>query len=356
MIVSLWITIGLIIAAALVSSLGAYFSIIGIGALFSGALVAVCLMAGSLEFAKFVLAAYLHQTWKNINLAFRIYMTFAVITLSAITSIGVFGFLSDAYQSASTVLEGESIKLENVKKQQEMITAEIERLNYSVEEIPEERMSKRLAARQAIEPRILELNKKYADNENVIVASNLQILEVKKKVGPLIYISRNFNVPIDKVVQYLILVFVSVFDPLAICLVIASTYSLETRKNKHLVQHMQQMQEEALAAEMAAARQASAHKLAEAAAAAEKTTVASEAVAQAAVQQAEVVAQAAVQQAVDVVQAEAPQSVVETVKAEEAAPVVATENQVAEDDVIVQMNFKDEVVADNATTENSKVV
>lgn len=228
--ISLWITIGLIISAILVSTLGAYFSIVGIGALFSGALVAVWLMAGSLEFAKFVLAAYLHQTWKNLNFAIKMYMTFAVVTLSLITSIGVFGFLSDAYQSASAVLEGESIKLDNLKKQQEIITAEIERLNYSVEEIPEERISRRLAARAAIEPKILELNKKYAEGEKQITESNLAILEVKKKVGPLIYISRNMNIPIDKVVQYLILIFVTVFDPLAICLVIASTHSLETRR------------------------------------------------------------------------------------------------------------------------------
>lgn len=363
MIVSLWITIGLIISAALVSSLGAYFSIIGIGALFSGALVAVCLMAGSLEFAKFVLAAYLHQTWKNVNFAFKLYMTFAVVTLSLITSIGVFGFLSDAYQSASTVLEGETIKLENVKKQQEMITAEIERLNYSVEEIPEERISKRLAARQAIEPRILELNKKYADNEKTITESNLQILEVKKKVGPLIYISRNFNIPIDRVVQYLILIFVSVFDPLAICLVIAATYSLETRKNKHLVQHMQQMQEEQMAAEMAAARATSAKKVADAAVAAEKTAVASEAVAH------EVVQQVIQQAAHDVVEAapkveevavaqpevKAEEVKIEPAKTEEVVATVASENQVTEDDIIVQMNFKDEPVTGEAKSD-SKVV
>lgn len=346
MIVSLWITIGLIVSAVLVSALGAYFSIIGIGALFSGALVAVCLMAGSLEFAKFVLAAYLHQTWKNINVAFKIYMTFAVITLSAITSIGVFGFLSDAYQSASTVLEGETIKLENVKKQQEMITAEIERLNYSVEEIPEERMSKRLAARQAIEPRILELNKKYADNESVIVTANLNILEVKKKVGPLIYISRNFNIPIDKVVQYLILIFVSVFDPLAICLVIASTYSIESRKNKHLVQHMQQMQEAELEAQLAAARQASALKMNALATEVAQTTATVEAAAQANVQQA---VDEVVTEQKEVAAAEAEHSKVV------AAETVNPENVATDDDVIVQMNFKDEV-ATEPVVKDDKVV
>lgn len=344
--ISLWITVGLVIAAVLVSSLGAYFSIIGIGALFSGALIAVCLMAGSLEFAKFVLAAYLHQTWKNLNFVFKIYMTFAVITLSAITSIGVFGFLSDAYQSASTVLEGETIKLENVKKQQEMITAEIERLNYSVEEIPEERMSKRLAARQAIEPRILELNKKYADNEKTVTDSQLQILEVKKKVGPLIYISRNFNVPIDKVVQYLILIFVSVFDPLAICLVIASTYSIESRKNKHLVHHMQQMQEAELEAKLAAARQAAAQQMTTTAAEVAQTTATVEAAAQANMQQAvnEVVTE---QKEVAVVEAEHSRAI--------AAEAVNPENVASDDDVIVQMNFKDEV-ATEPVVKDDKVV
>ncbi len=344
--ISLWITIGLVISAVLVSSLGAYFSIIGIGALFSGALVAVCLMAGSLEFAKFVLAAYLHQTWKNLNFVFKIYMTFAVITLSAITSIGVFGFLSDAYQSASTVLEGETIKLENVKKQQEMITAEIERLNYSVEEIPEERMSKRLAARQAIEPRILELNKKYADNEKTVTDSQLQILEVKKKVGPLIYISRNFNVPIDKVVQYLILIFVSVFDPLAICLVIASTYSIESRKNKHLVQHMEQMQEAELEAKLAAARQAAAQQMSATATEVAQMTATVEAVAQANVQQAvnEVVTE---QKEVAAAEAEHSKAI--------AAEAVNPDNVATEDDVIVQMNFKDEV-ATEPVVKDDKVV
>lgn len=315
--ISLWITIGLVIAAALVSTLGAYFSIIGIGALFSGALVAVCLMAGSLEFAKFVLAAYLHQTWNRINIAFKIYMTFAVITLSIITSIGVFGFLSDAYQSASAVLEGESIKLENLKKQQEMISAEIERLNYSVEEIPEERISKRLAARRAIEPRILELNGKLESNEKLITDSNLHILEVKKKVGPLIYISRNFNIPIDRVVQYLILVFVSVFDPLAICLVIAATYSIESRKTGA----KPEKQDKEVA-----------HTVAPTAVEPETVTA-----------------------TLSSKMIESEVKATEVLKAEPAK--TNSENEASEDDVIVQMNFKDEPAKEtDGKDDSSKVV
>jgi hypothetical protein len=230
--ISTWITIGLIISAVCVSSLGAYFSIVGLGALFSGALLAIWLMAGSLEFAKFTLAAYLHQTWGNLNKIYRTYLVFAVVVLSTITSVGVFGFLSDAYQSASIVLEVENSKLESVKKQQNLITNEIARLNKSVDEIPVTRVSRRLKLRAELEPTIKDLNKKFEDSEKVVAAANLTILDVKKKVGPLIYISKSFNMDIDSVVKYLIFVFVIVFDPLAICLVIASTHAIESRKNK----------------------------------------------------------------------------------------------------------------------------
>lgn len=234
--ISLWITIGLIVSAASVATLGAYFSIVGLGALFSGAVVAVFLMAGSLEFAKFTLAAYLHQTWKNLNVIYRSYLTFAVIVLSIITSLGIFGFLSQAYESASSVLEAENIKLAAIKGQQKMITNEITRLNKSIDEIPAARISRRLTARAEIEPLIKELNKKFEDGEKGLTAANLLILEVQKKVGPLMYISRSFKMDIDSVVKYLILILVSVFDPLAICLVIASTHALETRRHSRTVQ------------------------------------------------------------------------------------------------------------------------
>lgn len=230
--ISLWITIGLIISAASVATLGAYFSIMGLGALFSGAVLAVCVMAGSLEFAKFTLAAYLHQVWNNLNKLYRAYLVFSVVVLSVITSMGIFGFLSESYQSASTVLEAETIKLESVQNQQKSITAEIARLTGLIDEIPENRVSRRMKMRAEVEPMIKELNKKFESGAAVLASANLKILDVKKKVGPLIYIARMFNMNIDAVVKYLILILVSVFDPLAICLVIASTHAIESRRHK----------------------------------------------------------------------------------------------------------------------------
>lgn len=228
--VALWVIFGLVIATVSVSTLGAAFSVVGIGALFSGALMAVYAMAASLEFAKFVLAAYLHQRWQSLNFVFKYYLVAAIFILSAITSMGIFGFLSDAYQSASTAIEVETIKITNLKNQKSAKEAEIIRLNSSVDEIPESRISKRLKARAEVEPVIAEMTKKIEQIETQIGVSNLNLLEVKKKVGPLVYIARSFNLEIDTVVKYLILLFVLVFDPLAICLVIATSEALDSRK------------------------------------------------------------------------------------------------------------------------------
>jgi hypothetical protein len=227
-----WIILGLIIAATSVSALGAAFSIEGLGSLFSGAKLAVWIMAGSLEFAKFILAAYLHQRWSHLRLLFKSYLVSSVVILSLITSMGIFGFLTNAYQSASSALDSETIKLNSLKTQQANNAAEIIRLNKSVEEIPAARISKRIQARAEIEPAILELTKQTETFEKQITDSNLRILDVKQKVGPLIYISKAFNIDIDTVVKYLILLFVTVFDPLAICLVIATSEALDSRKNK----------------------------------------------------------------------------------------------------------------------------
>lgn len=228
--VALWCIIGLALAAFSVSSLGAGFSIFGLSQLFSGASLAVIAMAASLEFAKFVLAAYLHQTWKNQNLIFKSYLSSAVVILSLITSMGIFGFLSNAYQSASMVLESENIKLASLKNDLSRNAAEVARLNRTIDEIPANRITKRMKAREAAEPEFAKLSKRAGEIQTAITNADLQIVRVKEKVGPLIYIARAFQLDIDQVVKYLILVFVLVFDPLAICLVIATSQALQLRR------------------------------------------------------------------------------------------------------------------------------
>jgi hypothetical protein len=228
--VPFWILIGLVISAIAVSILGALFSVLGLRDLFSGAPYSVMAMGAGLEFGKFVLAAFLHERWNQTRWFMKSYMIFAVITLSVITSMGIFGYLSNAYQTSAVQLEAEELKITNLKERQKRIEEEIVRINATVDEIPDSRISKKMAARSAAEPRIAALNEQSNKVFEEIAQAGQGILKVQTKVGPLIYVARMFDQEIDTVVKYLIIVFVSVFDPLAICLVIALTASLKTRR------------------------------------------------------------------------------------------------------------------------------
>lgn len=229
---SLWCLIGLMIGAATVSVLGAAFSIFGLADLFSGAVVSVMIMAGALEFSKFFIAAYLHQAWGRLKWVFKTYLFVSVVILSLITSMGIFGYLSSAYQEASSKLDTENIKLSSIKADQARFTAEIDRLNKSIDEIPVTRITKKMMARKEAEPVIADLQKKINALSAQLTDAELHIIDVKKRVGPLIYIAKAFNLDIDSVVKYLILVFVSVFDPLAICMIIAVSESLQSRQKE----------------------------------------------------------------------------------------------------------------------------
>src|SRR5580704_13321977 len=98
--------------AATISIVGACFSIAGLAKLFSGAPMAVMVMAGALEFAKMVSASFLHGNWSRLHAIMRFYMCCAVGILMSITSLGIFGYLSYAYQHTSSELKNTLVKLD----------------------------------------------------------------------------------------------------------------------------------------------------------------------------------------------------------------------------------------------------
>ncbi len=99
------------LAALLVAGSAAFYSVFGLSKLFSGATLAVIIMAGSLEFAKLVSASFLYRYWTKVSGWLKYYMVIGVVTLVLITSAGIFGFLSNAYQGATIEFEKESTKL-----------------------------------------------------------------------------------------------------------------------------------------------------------------------------------------------------------------------------------------------------
>lgn len=242
-----WLVYLVAIAAVLIAGSAAYFSVTGLGVLFSGAAIAVMVMAGSLEFAKLVTATYLKQNWDVIKGFNKWYLTIAVAILMLITSAGIFGYLSNAFQQQSLVLDQVQrqidvwdIKIKSNNDQIESLTKQLEGLQSNQGTILEKgKVNNRLL--RSIDNRdkqVSKLQDKISDLQDLNVAQNDSINKIKtnnisieKEVGGFRFVADAFGVDLKVVVKFFIFLIVIVFDPLAIALIIAfNQLSMDTKK------------------------------------------------------------------------------------------------------------------------------
>jgi len=222
------------LSALLIAGSAAFFSVFGLSKLFAGASLPVIIMAGSLEFGKLIAASFLYRYWNKINLLQKIYMTVATITLVLITSAGIFGFLSNAYQGATVQFEKESTRLlykeERLKQLEEDKIFLKEELEAAIGDLPDNFYTFRRKLREDYNPQISEINQKMLDIKGDIGDLKIALVETGVDVGPAIYIARTFGTDIDTVVKFFIFVLIFVFDPMAIMFVISYNVILLDRK------------------------------------------------------------------------------------------------------------------------------
>lgn len=209
----------LTITTVLVSVTGAFFSVTGLASLFAGAPISVMVMAGSLEMSKFVVVGFVYRYWGHIHRPLRYYLIFSVVTLMVITSIGIFGYLSHAYQVASVGLNSSLLEIDALEKENDRINAQIAEFRGFIDQIPVTRISRKFEFQKEYEPRIQELRKQSHGIQQQINEKKITLLNTQSKAGPVVYLAKALGMEIDSVVKYLILLFVSVFDPLAVSLV-----------------------------------------------------------------------------------------------------------------------------------------
>jgi len=261
------ITIGL--AALAVSGSAAFYSVFGLSKLFAGASLQVIIMAGSLEFAKLVVASLLYQYWDSINKFLRFYLSVAVFVLMIITSGGIYGFLSGAYQETATksefldksllVLQTKQNRFEENKTD---LTLEKSQLNttisdlrtslsnpaqvsYYSEDAGQVITTTSSSTRKALQ---LELDATIDDRNNInlkleavqdsIMRLDTELLELEmgneeqRELGPLKYLSETTGKDMGQVVNWFLLLIIFVFDPLAIAMVVAANFAFAQIKSK----------------------------------------------------------------------------------------------------------------------------
>ena len=258
------------ISALSVSASAAFYSVSGLSKLFAGATFEVIIMAGSLEVAKLVIASLLYQYWDTINKLLRTYLSIAAVVLVLITSMGIYGFLSAAYQDTYqqlTITENKISFLENKAKFYEddvvRYETDLERISNNISTLSGAKATSiqvrdttsSTGFRSTVSTAELRLsqsrinveeeNRAAVQAKREQVADSLQkyqlaILDLENntdvagELGPLEYLSGLTGTPMDKIINILLLVIIFVFDPLAISLVIAANFAFAQANKKNL--------------------------------------------------------------------------------------------------------------------------
>jgi hypothetical protein len=249
-------------SALSVSASAAFYSVSGLSKLFAGASLEVIIMASSLEIAKLVIASLLYQYWGTINKGLRTYLSIATVVLVLITSMGIYGFLSAAYQETAnksgnidSQVSLVEIKRNNIKEQLATYNSEKESINQSVTSLRaglsnnvqsytdkkgnvittssssnrkslESQLDQAIKRQTDVNTRVDELNAKLFEYETEIVEIKTDP-SVAGELGPLKFISNLTGITMDKIINILLLIIIFVFDPLAISLVVAANFAFE---------------------------------------------------------------------------------------------------------------------------------
>jgi len=272
-------------SAFLLAGCAAFFSVKGIALLFAASFWSVAIMAGSLEIAKLVTASYLYRYWTNINKLLRQYMLAATLLLMGITSLGIFGFLSDAFQKNFSQYSLNVAKIQSLKSQQTFITSQVNFNKSKLKDLIELQKTYQTSLDSAVKQDVTTTktsggglfggqktekitDNKLLDSRNKIVegsqqninslfnqiqivtteltnlegkasqtAQEIMILEAdntKGEIGTFKFVADAFGMKIENAVRLFIILIVIVFDPLAVALVIAYN-SIASRKGESFI-------------------------------------------------------------------------------------------------------------------------
>ena len=213
------------VSALLVAGSAAFFSVFGLSKLFAGAQLSVIIMAGSLEFSKLVAASFLYQYWYSASKLLKTYLSIGVVVLVLITSAGIFGYLSNAYQGATINFEKQSTALLYKEDRLDQLEEDKiylkEELEAAVAELPENYRTAKRQLREEYQPKINQINTDMMELKGEIGDLKVELVETGVDVGPAIYLARAFGTDVDTVVKFFIFILIFVFDPMALAMLLA---------------------------------------------------------------------------------------------------------------------------------------
>lgn len=241
--------------AICLSVVSAYYSIAGLTAIFAAAVIPIIVMGGVLEFAKLVVASWLYRSWKFVPFLMKLYFTIALIILMSLTSMGIFGFLSKAHLDQAVPTGDVAAKIaiidEKIKTEKENIDAaraQLKQLDAQVDQTisrttgtqgTERSLQIRRGQQKERDSLLNQIGSAQTkitrlNEEKAPIAAELR--KVEAEVGPLKYIASLIygdnpdQTILEKAVRIVIIMIVTVFDPLAVLLLMAAGMPVFKRK------------------------------------------------------------------------------------------------------------------------------
>jgi len=234
-----------VLAAITIAGTAALFSVTGISSLFAGHQLQVGIMAGSLEAGKIVIASILYRYWTVMSKLMKSYMVVALLALMLITSAGIFGYLSDAYQKTKSNYDVVDKEIQLLDSKKKLFQQEYDRYNLRLSDLIGNRTGQetrldslysrgQITSAKRVEESIKKQDEQIADlNVKILSTSDSlsavetrmiekQTINASGELGPLLYLSVAFNTDMDTVVKWFILILIFVFDPLAVILIVAA--------------------------------------------------------------------------------------------------------------------------------------
>lgn len=234
----------LIFVTLSIAASAAFFSIYGLAHVFAGAFWPVVVMASSLEAGKLVAASFVYRYWTTISFLMKSYLITAIIVLMVVTSAGIFGYLSAAYQEDVMPLKQKEQQIQLLtEEKQELEKLKAERLerrkqiDADIASLPNNYITGRQRLMKSYGPELENIRddiQQYTEQirEKTLKISQLRsdTLEAEAHVGPIIFIAKVFDRDIDDTTKWLILIIIFAFDPLAVILTIGANIALVQRR------------------------------------------------------------------------------------------------------------------------------
>jgi len=225
-------------------AIGTYISVVGLGSLFAGDPV-ILTMACIFDVAKIASVSFLYQNWQYIKSTMKYYFLVAVIVLMTITSGGVFGYLSGAFQKAMAPNMSVTLKVDSYNRERDQLLNERvelikQRANIDTQiagvtsedvDVKRRLMWSFKPESKRISERLIVVTKRVDDLNAIVLKVESENIDSRVHAGPIVYVAKAFNTSVEEASKYIILTIIFVFDPLAVMLLLAGNFLVKKRKD-----------------------------------------------------------------------------------------------------------------------------